>query len=249
MKLLILSFVIILCFFLEKSSIAHEVVNINQFNFEEPYIDELGVPLILWATNYNLPEVKEGKGAFALRDIKGLALGPQVSRSEWCKIALEGSARVILKSGEVKIYNYAGTTEFHPIDCSAYFSFNVSKTKFRLAKGAFGDGVGRFKLTPYRTIATDPMIIPVGSVLYIPEARGSLITLNNGEVITHDGYFFAGDAGGGVKSNHIDVFIGLHNKASFFSWIKHTSTSTFKAYLVKDEAIIKSLGNMHLRPL
>lgn len=227
---------------------AQDVIDLNFFNFEEKSIAELGVPLLLWATHYNLPELSDGSGDFPLRDIKGNELGPKFSFEEWCSIALEGSARITFQSGEVKTYNYDGISELFSVDCSPFFLFKVSNSKFHLAKGEFGDGVGRYKLTPFRTIATDPLIIPFGTVIYIPEARGTVIKLEDGKLITHDGYFFAGDTGGGIKLNHIDVFIGTQKSSPFFSWIKHTSLFSFQAYIVVDENIIKILKEIHLRP-
>ena len=179
MKIYIYSFIIILLIF-NKQSRAQEIVNFRKFNFEEALVDKLGEPLLLWATHYNLPELKDGTGDFPLRDINGNELGPTFSLDEWCKIALEGSARITFSSGEVKTYNYDGMSDLFSIDCSSFFLFKVSYSKFHLAKGDFGDGIGHYKLTPFRTIATDPLIIPFGTVLYIPEARGTIIKEENG---------------------------------------------------------------------
>jgi 3D (Asp-Asp-Asp) domain-containing protein len=64
--------------------------------------------------------------------------------------------------------------------------------------------VESYKLVPYRTIAVDPKVIPIGSVVYIPAIRG--IRLPTGE--THDGYFLAHDIGGAIKEKRIDIFVG-----------------------------------------
>jgi 3D (Asp-Asp-Asp) domain-containing protein len=47
----------------------------------------------------------------------------------------------------------------------------------------------------YRTVATDPRLIPRGSRIYIPAYKG-----------ISDGWFLAQDTGGAIKSRHIDVY-------------------------------------------
>lgn len=241
------SFVLFLVLLFNGRSKAQDYFNFDKFNYSEAPIADLGEPLVLWATSYNLPEIVDGGGEVDLRDVNGLELGPKLTLEDWCKSALEGSVRIHFKTGEEKTYNFDTTSELFPNDCSSFFALSLGNTKFRLAKGAFGDGVGKFKLTPFRTIATDPLIIPTGTVLYIPDARGTKLKLKNGETVIHDGYFFAGDSGGAIKLNHIDVFIGTQLYSSFFPWISHVSTLPFIAYIVKNPDIINDLSKMHLR--
>lgn len=220
---------------------------IDKFNFEEAPVQELGEPLLLWATNYHLPQFIDGSGDVPLRDIEGKILGPKLSLQEWCKSALEGSIRIISKNRAPRTYNYDVSNDLFPNDCSPFYKFNLGKTKFKLANGPFGDGVRNFILRPYRTIATDPTVIPTGTVLYIPEARGAIIQVSKTETIIHDGYFFAGDMGGAIKSFHIDVFIGTSERSTFFPWITHNSEIPFKAFVVKDPHIIEQLTLVHSR--
>jgi 3D (Asp-Asp-Asp) domain-containing protein len=67
--------------------------------------------------------------------------------------------------------------------------------------------VDDYKLVPYRTLAVDPKVIRVGSVLYMPALDG--VHLPNGEI--HDGFVFAHDEGQSIKSNRIDVFVGFES--------------------------------------
>lgn len=231
----------------QEKGILDSYLKIDKFNYSVAPSKELGEPLLLWATNYRLPEYTDGSGDIPLRDMQGQELGPKITLAEWCRSALEGSVRILFKDGSAKTYNYDNTSAQFTNDCSHFYPFNLAKTKFRLAHGPFGDGTGDFRLAPYRTLATDPLLIPTGSVLYIPEARGAKIVLPSGEIVVHDGYFFAGDIGGAIKSNHIDVFIGTHEDSSFFPWITNTNKKTFKAYIVKDQNIINELTHLHLR--
>lgn len=51
-------------------------------------------------------------------------------------------------------------------------------------------------LTFYGSVAVDPRVIPLGSLVYIPAYRSD----------GHGGWFVAQDTGGGVLGHHIDVF-------------------------------------------
>lgn len=217
----------------------------DTFSFREPSANDLSTKLTLWATFYYLPEINDGAGNYSLRDMKSMELGPRLALREWCNSAMEGSVRIINKNGDAKTYNYAGSTLENSVDCKKIFKFDVSKTKFREAKGPYGDGLGDLILAPYRTLATDLTKIPTGTVLYIPQARGAKITTPSGRVIIHDGYFFAGDKGGAIKDNHIDVFIGTHTASPFFPWIKSNQEKTFEAYIVTDKKIISDLHDLH----
>lgn len=218
----------------------------DTFSFREPQDNDLSEKLNLWATYYYLPEQIDGLGEYALLDMRSFELGPRMTLLQWCTAAMEGSVRIMLKNGEAKTFNYAGVSAENAIDCSSIFKLDVSKTKFREANGAFGDGIGDYILAPYRTLATDNSKIIPGTVLFIPKARGSKIILKNGREIIHDGYFFAGDKGGAIKDNHVDVFIGTHQSAPFFSWIKSNQDKIFEAYVIKDLKIISDLHNLHM---
>jgi 3D (Asp-Asp-Asp) domain-containing protein len=217
----------------------------DTFSFREPASNDLSAKITLWGTYYYLPQLNDGSGEYALRDMKSMELGPRLTLREWCDSAMEGSVRIIDKNGDAKTFNYAGVTTDNTVDCKKIFKIDVSKTKFREARGPYGDGLDDYILSPYRTLATDKKMIVPGTVLYIPQARGAKITLKSGRVITHDGYFFAGDKGGAIKENHVDVYIGTHNSAPFFPWIKSAKEKTFQAFIVTDKKIISELNDLH----
>lgn len=226
---------------------ANDPLTRDTFSFRSPSSNDLSSKLTLWGTYYYLPQINDGSGNYPLRDMKSMELGPRMSLRQWCDSAMEGSVRVQFKNGEAKTFNYAGVTSSERVDCSSVFRIDVSKTKFREANGTYGDGIEDFILAPYRTLATDNNQIKPGTVLYVAEARGAKITLENGRVITHDGYFFAGDKGGAIKNNHVDVYIGTHKSAPFFPWIKSNEAKTFTAYKVIDQKIISELYDLHIR--
>ncbi len=217
----------------------------DTFSFPEPTANDLSNKLTLWATYYYLPQIQDGSGNFAMRDVLGAELGPKLSLKDWCDSAMEGSVRIVNKNGQITTYNYAGVSSDFKVDCSSVFRFDVSRTKFHEANGPYGDGIQDYILSPYRTLATDATKIAPGTVIYIPEARGAKITLDDGRVITHDGYFFAGDKGGAIKDSHIDVFIATHKSAPFFPWIKSSQDKTFSAFVITDKNIIYELTQLH----
>ena len=238
-------FLVMSCASAKHFPLANDPLAKDTFSFRAPTANDISSKLKLWGTYYYLPQLNENSGDFALRDMKSMELGPRLTHREWCDSAMEGSVRVMDKNGDAKTYNYAGVTSENTTDCKKFFKIDVSKTKFREAHGPYGDGLDEYILAPYRTLATDKNIIAPGSVVYIPEAKGAKIILKDGRVIIHDGYFFAGDKGGAIKENHIDVFIGINSDAPFFPWIKSNKEKTFDAYVISDKKIISDLNELH----
>ena len=218
----------------------------DTFNFRKPETSDLGSKLSLWATYYYLPQMNNGSGDIAIRDLNGVELGANLSLKDWCNAALEGSVRIVSQNADAKTYNYAGVSSSNTVNCKKIFKPDVSKTKFKEAIGPYGDGYQGYILEPFRSIATDQSIYPIGTVFYIPAARGAVIKLPTGQSIIHDGYFFASDKGGAIKANHIDVFIGTDSDAIYFPWVKSSSSGIFEAYTVVDKTIIAELNELHL---
>ena len=104
-----------------------------------------------------------------------------------------------------------------------------------------------YRLAPFRTIAVDPQFIPYGTVIFIPKARGTKITMPNGKTAVHDGYFFAGDTGGTIKQLHIDVFTGIFEGNPFPGIVKSTASKTVDAYIISDVSVISALKKLHVK--
>lgn len=198
----------------------------------------------MWATSYWLPRVHDKETGHALRTMSGDPLA-YVTNREWCDAAMEGSIQIEDNGGTLTTYNYAGTTTDHQVDCSPYFNHKPThKVKFRVAMGEYGDGIDEYKLVPFRSIAVDPTYYPFGSVVYIPAARGNVIKLPDGSHVVHDGYYYAVDKGGLIKTNHIDVFRGIAKEITQ-PWIKSNPNATFDAYIVNDPAIKEMMERIH----
>jgi 3D (Asp-Asp-Asp) domain-containing protein len=221
----------------------------KQFGFPPPTSGNLGDRLDLWATFYYVHSANNGSGDNDLLDVNGKKLGATLSDRDWCKAALEGTVCVKSSNGKVKTFNFAGRSDNSQVNCRPFFpSLNTieatNRSCFSLAKGAFGDGVDGLKLVPYRSIAVDRTDIPIGTVIYIPEARGVSVTLSDGKKVLHDGYFYAADVGGAIKDNHIDIFLGL-TENNPFPFVTSDRNDTFTAFTIDNPAIKGELGKAH----
>ena len=79
---------------------------------------------------------------------------------------------------------------------------------YLVAEGAqYGlDARGR-ALVPFRSVAVDPSVVPLGTVVYLPALDG--VRLPTGE--THDGLCLAQDTGQGIEGKRVDIFVGFEN--------------------------------------
>ncbi len=227
-----------------------------RMTFGYPVPSVLPAQTSLWATYYHIWHARDTSAGVALRDMKGVSLGVQLTPRDWCMSGVEGTVRVTKANGTVQVFNYEGRGDSVQTDCAPYFNKGtlinptaIAKTRWRLAIGEFGDGVGNLLLVPYRSLATDRAVIPTGTIVYIPQARGVVITLPSGKTVEHDGYFIASDIGGAIKGNHIDVFTGIATKNPFENFVKNRSGLTFSAYILTAEQVppeaLKDLTALH----
>lgn len=205
--------------------------------------------ITLWATYYNMPSVSHKENGIELLNEKGEGIGLKLSPDDWCNAAIEGTVAV-KKDTQIYILNYAGRSKEIQYDCrrcSKYQKYDgyiqTGKVLWKLSNG-FGNGVKNYKLVPFLSIAVDSSVIPYGSVLYIPKAKGIPYINAKGVTTEHDGYFFASDTGSKINGTHIDVFLGAA-KENPFSFITSDSKGTFEAYKISDKEIIKKLENFH----
>lgn len=208
-------------------------------------------PLRLWATHYYTPVYNTETGGVPLkrRDERPIQYEGQtisLSHRRWCMAAMEGSVSIRMVDGVTKTYNYSGVGNMQT-DCTSYFRGQhraTGRVKFSEVTSAWGLGVRNYSLIPYRTIAVDPNVIPYGSVVFIADAVGEEVTLADGTSFIHDGYFFAGDTGGAIRNNHIDVFTG-NNSHNDLPFIRSTSSAVFDAEIVNDPVLKERLERLH----
>ena len=123
----------------------------------------------------------------------------RVSRDFARKLTMEGTGRT--RSG--KILNVHGPCQCkHQTLCYAEID----------EESPWGLGVAREPLSPFRSIAVDPDVMPIGTAVYMPALDGVRMPGAKpwGDFI-HDGCLKAADRGGNVRGMQIDVFAGLRS--------------------------------------
>ncbi|OFZ11251.1 MAG: hypothetical protein A3D92_04900 [Bacteroidetes bacterium RIFCSPHIGHO2_02_FULL_44_7] len=206
----------------------------------------------LWATEYYVHITSEG-GTIPFLAPNGDTLAYCENTCDFCTACLEGTVFLLDSTGGHRVLNYASRSAESQSNCRECSKYTKSKlnveswgsVRWKLSSG-FGEGVKSYRLVPYRTVAVDPACIPYGTVLYIPEAKGVRIQLEDGNSVEHDGYFFAGDTGGAIKGNHIDVFTGT-DASHPFPFVHSSETKTFAAFIVNDLHIIYHFKALHLK--
>lgn len=136
----------------------------------------------------------------SLLDMNGNELA-RVSTKFFNSIKLEGTGklldgRVLNFAGRVKLPN--GKTEIRYLVCPP--------------EAPYGYGIDLRILVPFRSVAVDPVVVPMGSRVYIPKAVG--MRLPDGSI--HDGYFEAIDIGDAIKNHRIDMFTAYGDQSAVF---------------------------------
>jgi 3D (Asp-Asp-Asp) domain-containing protein len=207
----------------------------------------------LWATQYYIHSFTSG-GKIPLLNKSGDSTGFFADTCDFCTASLEGTAFVKDSLGNTTVFNYDGVRATSQVDCRRCKKFSNTKLAtdswgkvvWRKTEG-YGDGVLNYRLVPFRTIAVDKTKIAYGTVLFIPKARGVDIELPDGTKVRHDGYFFAGDTGGAIKQDHIDVFTGVFEGNPFSEIIFSNPKYKVDAYIVNDSIVIGYFTRIHVK--
>ena len=116
------------------------------------------------------------------------------------ELKLEGTA--VLMDG--RVINYAGECRWGMGTCFKTLD---------LAHHPLGVGVQNRALVPFRSIAVDPRMIPIGAPVYVPELVG--LELPDGTL--HDGCLRADDQGGAIKDGKLDFFVESYLNFKFLA--------------------------------
>jgi 3D (Asp-Asp-Asp) domain-containing protein len=137
----------------------------------------------------------------------------EVSREFAAQLALQGTGK--LKDG--RVLNVWGHCSCDHTPC-----FKVTDTQWGTA------GAGK-PLQPFRTVAVDPRVIKLGTLLYVPLLEGRTMPGRApwGGFI-HDGCVVADDTGGGIDGNQLDLFVGrkayflgISGSGGSHAWARH----------------------------
>jgi 3D (Asp-Asp-Asp) domain-containing protein len=99
---------------------------------------------------------------------------------------------------------------------------------FRVTGNQWGTAGSGRPLSPFRTVAVDPKIVPLGTLLYVPALEGRQMP---GRApwggFVHDGCVVADDTGGGIDGHQLDFFVGrksyyhaLSSRGGSHSWAR-----------------------------
>ena len=149
-------------------------------------------------TYYDFPKEDAGPKNATIYDATCKPL-TNVTQDFHDRVCVQGSGR--LSTGE--------TVSFAKRDCACaaicprtnqQICFErLDPARFPTGRGALGKPI-----TPLRSVAVDSSVIPLGTVLFIPEFKGVILP----EGGRHDGCFVAEDRGMKVVGRQIDVFTG-----------------------------------------
>ncbi|CAN5797728.1 hypothetical protein BH11MYX2_BH11MYX2_05410 [soil metagenome] len=118
-------------------------------------------------------------------------------RFAW-NLRLEGSGLMM----DGRVVNYRGKCDYGYGTCFAQLD---TKTH------PFGKGAGWRAIVPFKSVAVDRDLVPIGTPLYIPEFDG--MQLPDGSI--HDGCVRADDTGGGIKKRKMDFFVVTYGNFRF----------------------------------
>ena len=213
--------------------------------------DDFGLPkvatadlkkLTLHVSQYHVVHAMPGND-IELLNIDDEPLGVSLSRDDFCAAALQGTVEIsgvlysVAGKGRRSLVNCA-MPQFACPRCAAY---NLGQNRFVKLMSADGLGAKTYGLVPYRTIAVKSGIMKLGTVLYIPSARG--LKLPNGK--KHDGYFFVADIGA-MQSSQIDLYTGLKPLKWKILGSGTKRSKSVTAYVITDPAVVKPLRAAHV---
>lgn len=101
--------------------------------------------------------------------------------------------------------------------------------RFSVVRCPNGLGVQGYHLLPFRSVACDKDVVPIGTELYVPAAVGA--KLPDGTV--HDGNFWTHDVGGGIRGKHLDFFTGAGDQSELLEKAGLRNLKETKVYRVR----------------
>ncbi|HVY88839.1 MAG TPA: 3D domain-containing protein [Hyphomonadaceae bacterium] len=224
----------------------HPTSQALNFLLKPPTDDKFGKEVKLWATYYHMPTVRPAAQNIAaakpLLGRNGKAISPPLSIADWCDAAMQGSVWVDNGEDEPTAYMYVDSGGPDQVACDRHFGDLSDTIKVATRHARFvpfhhpkACDVRAIPLMAFRTVAVDPAVFRIGTVLYIPSLRGKGFWLD-GQLYAHDGYVVASDTGGAIEGNHIDMFVANANVAPFPETVHSNPRGTFQAFVVdKDD--------------
>jgi 3D (Asp-Asp-Asp) domain-containing protein len=217
------------------------VAGADDFALAKPQSASTLKKLTLHVSQYHVVHARPANEV-ELLDIDDRPLGIAVSRADFCTAALQGTVEI---GGA--IYSVSGKGLTSLVDCAEpqygcprCAAFDLGSNRFVRVMSTDGLGATSYGLVPYRTVAVKQDGLPLGTVLYIPAARG--LKLPNGK--KHDGYFFVGDFGA-MQESQIDLYTGAKGLGWRILGSGTAKSRSVTAYVVTDPTVARALKSAH----
>lgn len=152
-----------------------------------------------------------------VKDMNGNVLY-KMSQKNYKSLHLEGTGKLL----NGKIINWAGKVKL-PDGTEEY------RYRWCGKNAPYGYGFEDRILIPFRTIAVDPSVVPLDSLVFIPAARGAVLP----DGTLHDGYFHALDIGSAIINRRIDVFTAYGDQSAPFDKNGFKHGQAVEVYWVK----------------
>jgi 3D (Asp-Asp-Asp) domain-containing protein len=171
-------------------------------------------PSFYWITL----ETRDGQARTqSLRDIDGNIIA-RVSKRFLKTLKMEGTGRLL----DGRVVNFKSSRRHR--DGKREYRWQVCGPE-----APFGLGRDNLPLVPFRSVAVDPRLIPLGSRLFIPAAKGAM--LPNGK--QHDGIFTAIDIGDMIKRRKIDIFTAFGDQSRVFAAVGMETGKLIEVFMLK----------------
>ena len=179
-------------------------------------------------------EVGPGKGKSAKKAVRKRA-GEQAATAELAATTTER---------QVRLYDPRGCKEISKVSPEFAFQLTVQGSGklrdgrllsvsgrcncehspcFNVTNHPWGTSGLSHPLQPFRTVAVDPKVVRLGSLLYIPALEGRTMPGRQpwGGYV-HDGCVLADDTGGHIEGKRLDLFVG---RKAYFQGLAHPGSS------------------------
>ncbi len=138
--------------------------------------------------------------------------------------------RGLMQKGKATMQGILGWARTHPDQARKLFEENRSFVFFREIKGDGPVGALNIPLTAERSIAVDPVYVPLGAPVWLDSSHQNPDAIG-GQQVVFRGLRVAQDTGGAIKGpNRLDIFFGTGPRATLLAG-SQTSTGTLTLLL------------------
>lgn len=181
----------------------------------EPAPEQLGT---MWNTYYHLADEADAEGP---RDVpvygRECQVIDRVRSGFYDDLCIEGSGVTV--EGRTLAFAATCTNSCPEAPTCGGASYRVCFDQIDSGEFPWGRGARQRTLVPDRSVAVDPALVHLGTVLYLQELDG---VVPPGETVPHDGCVRADDTGGAIRGSHFDFFTGTRERWQAWEGLRPT---------------------------